>query len=272
MSEGYIFENTLADEKPVHSRMDRRIKGLLLALAIILAGELIWVLGVTPCMPLAVIDISGIPGIDRNTVLTQAGIGIHTSYMTLDARGAELALNALYQIESARVIKQFPDTVRIVLEGRRAVAISLVPINGRIEPVFFDRNGVVFNIGENARINTGTLPIISGLVFKEPSLGMRLPASFQRFFAGLENLNSSAPELLSTISEIQVKGKPYDGFDLVLYPVHYPAKIRVGNELTADTIRYMLLLIDVFIKQGVVVDEVDFRTGTASYKKETTIG
>jgi cell division protein FtsQ len=272
MSESFVFENILQEETPVHSKAGKRLKGLLIVLAIMLAGELIWVLGVTPCMPFSAIEVSGIPGLDRDAVLTQAGIGIHTSYMTLDARGAELALGALYQVESARVVKQFPDTVQITLEGRKAVAIALAPVSGRMEPVVFDRNGVVFSIGENARINSETLPIISGLVFENPTLGMRLPVVFQRFLSDLENLNRSAPELLSTISEIQVNRRPYDGFELVLYPVHYPAKIRVGNELTADTIRYMLLLIDVFIKQGVVVDEIDFRTGTASYKKEATLG
>jgi cell division protein FtsQ len=252
--------------------MDKRIKWLLIALAIILAGELIWVLGVTPCMPLSVIEIAGIPELDRRAVLSQAGIGIHSSYMTVDARGAELALASLYQVESARVVKQFPDTVRITLEGRRAVAMILATVNGRIEPVFLDRHGVVYKIGEEPGINMGTLPIISGLFAADIVLGMRLPAQYQRFFSSLETLNSSAPELMGTISEIRVNRKAYDGFDLALYPVHYPVKVLVGNEITADTIRYMLLLIDVFIKQGVVADEIDFRTGTASYKKEATRG
>jgi cell division protein FtsQ len=101
---------------------------------------------------------------------------------------------------------------------------------------------------------------------------MRLPVLFQHFLTDLGRLYSSDPDLLGTISEIRVNRRPYNGFDLVLFPVHYPAKIRVGNEITADTIRYMLLLIDVFIKQGVVVDEIDFRTGTASYKKEISLG
>jgi cell division protein FtsQ len=272
VSEEYVFENTVPEENPVHSKIDRRLKWLLIALAVILAGELIWVLGITPCMPLSVIEISGVPELDRGTVLSQAGIGVHSSYMTVDARGAELSLAAMYQVESARVTKQFPDTVRIVLEGRKAVAMALTPVNGRVEPVFFDKYGVVFKIGEDgAEDGVHTLPIISGLVFENPSLGMRLPVLFQRFLTDLGRLYSSDPDLLETISEIQVNRRPYNGFEVVLFPVHYPAKIRVGNEITADTIRYMLLLIDVFIKQGVVVDEIDFRTATASYKKEVSL-
>jgi cell division protein FtsQ len=271
MSEGYVFDNTLQEDHPIHAKMDKRLKGALVVLAIILAGELIWVLGITPCMPLAVIDISGIPELDRGTVLAQAGIGIHSSYMTVDTRGAELSLGALYQVESARVTRQFPDTVKIVLEPRKAVAMALAMVNGLVEPVFFDRFGVVFKIGSDGAAET--LPIISGLVFENPSLGMKLPALFHKFLSDLSRLNSSDPDLLGTLSEIQVNRRPYDGFDLVLYPVHYPVKIRVGSELTQETLRYMLLLIDVFIKQGIAVDEIDFRTGTASYiRKEASLG
>jgi cell division protein FtsQ len=275
MSEGFVVEGAVREGRPARSTTDRRLKWLLAALAVALAGELAWVLGVTPCMPFSVIEISGVPELDRAEVLAQAGIGPHSSYMTLDARGAELALNALCQVESARVTKQFPDTVRIVLEGRKAVAMALVPVNGVLEPVLFDRYGVVFQIGSEGTesgVNIEALPIISGLAFAELSLGMKLPALFQRFLSDLEKLKGAAPELLGTISEIQVSRRAYDGFELALFPVHYPAKVRVGNELTADTIRYMLLLIDMFRKQGVVTGEIDFRTGTAAYRKEDSRG
>jgi cell division protein FtsQ len=275
MSEGFVFERAASEDSPVRSKIDRRLKWLLIALAVILAGELIWVLGITPCMPFSVIEISGVPDLDRALVLERAGIGPHSSYMTVDARGAELSLGAMYQIESARVTKQFPDTIRIALEGRKAVAMALAQVNGKLEPVLFDRNGVIFQIGNAGPEKSAGiegLPLISGLVFADLSLGTKLPAVFRRFLADLEKLSGAAPELLGTISEIQASRKAYDGLELALFPIHYPAKVLVGNELTADTIRYMLLLIDVFKKQGVMTDEIDFRTGTASYKKEASLG
>jgi cell division protein FtsQ len=273
MSEEFVFEG--AAQRPARSKIDRRLKWLLFVLAVLLAGELVWVLAITPCMPFSVIEISGIPDLDRGAVLAQAGIGVHSSYMTVDARGAELALGAMCQVESARVTKQFPDTIRIFLSGRTALAVTLVPVNGKLEPVLFDKHGVVFQIGSQgleSGVNIAALPIISGLVFENVSLGMKLPVIFRRFFSDLDKLNSAAPELLGTISEIQVSRKAYDGFELTLLPIHYPAKVRVGNEITADTIRYMLLLIDVLKKQGVMPGEIDFRTGTASYIKEASLG
>jgi cell division protein FtsQ len=243
MSEGFVFERTASEDAPVRSKIDRRLKWLLIALAVLLAGELVWVLGVTPCMPFSVIEISGIPNLDRVEALARAGIGPHSSYITL--------------------------------EGRKAVAMSLAPVNGKLEPVLFDKYGVVFQIGNDgfdSGVAMETLPLISGLVFAEVSLGMKLPVIFRGFLADLAKLSSTAPELLGTISEIQASRKVYDGLELALFPIHYPAKVLVGNEITADTIRYMLLLIDVFKKQGVVTDEIDFRTGTASYRKEASLG
>ncbi|MDR3123512.1 MAG: FtsQ-type POTRA domain-containing protein [Treponema sp.] len=273
MSEDFVYERAASVDDPVPAALDKRLKWVLLVLAILLGGELIWVLVITPCMPFSVIEINDVPGLDRGTALAQAGIGPHSSYMTVDARNAELALGALYQVESARVTKQFPDTIRIVLEGRKAAAMALVPVNGKLEPVVFDKHGVVFQIG-SAGDSRGleSLPIISGLAFADPSLGMKLPAIFQRFLFDLAKLQGASPELLGTISEIAVSRRAYDGFDLALFPVHYPVKIRVGNEISADTIRYMLLLIDALKKQGVMPEEIDFRTGTASYMKEATLG
>jgi cell division protein FtsQ len=274
MAEEFVFDRDAPSESKTRSKIDRRLKWLLIVLAILLAGELIWVFVVTPCMPFSVIEIEGIPELDRGDVLTRAGIGPHSSYMTVDARGAELALNAMYQVESARVTKQFPDTIRISLTDRKALAMTLVSVGGVLEPVLFDKHGVIVQIGSEGAeqgVNIEALPIISGLVFEEVYLGMRLPPVFQRFFADLDRLNSSAPELLGTISEIQVNRKIY-GFDLALFPVHFPAKVRVESEINADTIRYMLLLIDVLKKQGIMPDEIDFRAGTASYRKEATLG
>jgi cell division protein FtsQ len=274
MSEEFVFDSDVPSKSKSRSKIDRRLKWLLIALAVLLAGELVWALVVTPCMPFSIIEIEGIPELDRGDVLTQAGIGAHSSYMTVDTRGAELALSSMYQVESARVTKQFPDTIRISLTGRKPLAMTLVSVGGLLEPVLFDKHGVVVQIGSEGAeqgINIANLPIISGLAFTEVYLGMKLPTVFQGFLSDLDRLNSSAPELLGTISEIQVNRKAY-GFDLALFPVHFPAKVRVENEINADTIRYMLLLIDVLKKQGVMPDEIDFRAGTASYIKEASLG
>jgi cell division protein FtsQ len=166
----------------------------------------------------------------------------------------------------------FPNRLRIVLEDRRPVAVSLTSLEGRLLPVLFDKRGVIFKVGKTAEGLLTDMPVVSGLVFENAAVGMQLPPMFSPFFAGLERLHDTAPELLAVLSEIRINRKAYDGFDLILYPSHNPVKVRV-SELNEDMLRYMMLVIDVFSSRDIPVEEIDFRTSTASYTvKEASSG
>ncbi|MDR3167777.1 MAG: FtsQ-type POTRA domain-containing protein [Treponema sp.] len=277
MSGEYLFtEEVLPPESAVPSGLEKILKRFIIIAAIILGAELIWLLLVSPCMPLSKVDVTGLPELDKAAVLTAAGIGSQSSYISIDSRAVEKALESLSQVGSARVIKRFPDSVRITLEGRKAVALSLVPVKGRIHPVFFDREGVVFKVGTGwpePETLSASLPIISGLVFDQNPLGTRLPPLFHTLFASIETIGNSAPELLAAISEIRINRKAYDGYDLILYPVHTSMRVRIEADLTEDKLRYVLLMIDVMAAQKNSLEEIDFRSGTASYTvKEVSSG
>ncbi|MDR2101040.1 MAG: FtsQ-type POTRA domain-containing protein [Treponema sp.] len=277
MSDEYLFsEEVLPAETAAPSGLEKTLKRFIIIAAVILGAELVWLLVVSPCMPLSKVDVTGLPGLDKAALLAAAGIGSQSSYISIDSRAVEKALESLNQVGSARVIKRFPDSVRILLEGRKAVALSLVPIDGRVHPVFFDREGVVFKAGldwPEPEMVSVPLPIISGLAFEQNPLGTRLPPLFHTLFAGIETIGNSAPELLAAISEIRINRKAYDGYDLILYPVHVPVRVRVEADLTEDKLRYVLLMIDVMAAQANSVEEIDFRSGTASYTaKEVSSG
>ena len=255
--------------------LERWLKILIAVVILALAGELVWLFGVKAMMPFSLVDVTGIPGIDRAMVLAQAGIGSHSTYLTVDPRASEAALEELYQIGAATVVKRYPDRLQIFLEPRRAAAMSLLPVAGRLQPVYFDKRGVIIKIGNSGRDGPAlpSLPLVSGLDFEGAHLGMKLHPQFEALFAQLEKLNAASPELMTAVSEIRINWKSYAGYDLVIYPVHYPTRFRLESELSEDTLRYMLLMIDVFALRGAAVDEVDLRTGTASYiKKEASSG
>jgi len=149
--------------------------------------------------------------------------------------------------------------------------------------VVYDRNGVVFQIGEfPAGFGAGNLPLLSGLVFEHPTLGMRLPAMLCPFLKELERVRSGSPELFRDISEIRIvprgQGEEtaeggYNGFDLVLYPIKYPLRIRMGADLNEEKLGYMLLFVDIFKNLEIPVKELDFRSATAAYiLKEASLG
>ncbi|MDR1149210.1 MAG: FtsQ-type POTRA domain-containing protein [Spirochaetaceae bacterium] len=248
-------------------KFEKPLRRILIACSIILAGELIWLFVVSPCMPLSTVDIRGLNGISRIAVLEQAGIDARSSFMSVNAPAAKEALSSMPLIEKVDIVKHFPDAIEIIITNRVPVAVSAAYIGGRTVPVFFDKNGVLFQIGQREGMTVdGALPVLSGLVFENIAPGLRLPEFLLPLFTELETLQSNAPELLSTISEIHISKKKYDAYELTVYPVYNPVRIHIGRHINEDNIRYMLLLLDVLNGKGMALDELDFRTDTASYK------
>ncbi|MDR0512916.1 MAG: FtsQ-type POTRA domain-containing protein [Treponema sp.] len=265
MADNYMFEEEIAASEP--KRMEKVLKVLILFAVLVIAVKLIWLIGITPFRPLSRIDIAGYSGINREQVIAAAGITSRTSFFSANARSMEQALAGFPTIQSVRVFRHFPDRLLIVFEGRTAVAASFATIGGRTVPVFFDNGGVIFRIGGNEGAHLQQprqLPIVSGITIENPYLGMRLPPLFGSFFRQLEHIGTTSPELLAAISEIRVNPQPFDGFDLILYPVHRRIRVRI-NELNEDTLRYTLLMVDVLASREPGIESIDFRSSIAWY-------
>jgi cell division protein FtsQ len=243
---------------------DKFLKHALVVVGILLGTELLWLFGIRPCMPFSRLEIHGIPNMDDSFILAAAGIGEHSSFMTVNKKTAESALAALPMVRSASVLKHFPSGLQIVLEPRRAAAIVFAENGGKLRPALIDGNGTVFSI-EGEGYGEAVLPVVSGLELDKAFPGMKLPRIYGKIFRQLEHIAAESPELLSAVSEIRINRKNYDGFDLTIFPAHVPIKVRMGPELTTETIRYMLLMLDVLSVRAEEIDEIDFRTGTASY-------
>jgi cell division protein FtsQ len=185
--------------------------------------------------------------------------------MTINALASEQALLALPVVRSARVVKRFPNRVELILEARRPAALAFVDGGGRTFPALIDGDGMVFSVGREGFQSDEALPVISGLALEGVFPGMKLPRIYSSLFLNLETLARDAPELLATISEIRINQKNYDGYDLILYPVHRGVRVRVGQDINEETLRYMLLMLDVLSEKSPGIEEIDFRTGTASY-------
>jgi len=250
------------------------LQRVVVALAFVLAAELVWFFGITPCLALADVDVAGLPGLGTEAVLAAAGIDDASSFISINAAAAERALEKLPQVESAKVVKRFPDRIRIVLEGRTAVALALAKVDGKTVPVYMDRHGVVFAVGASPQADAGpALPVLSGLVFENVVPGTRLPEPLVKLLADLDGIQRRSPALLNALSEIRIQSRPYDGFDLMLFPAQHPVRVKIGAELNEEVLRYMMLVLDVLSSKGIGADEIDFRTGTVSYRaKEASSG
>ena len=260
MAGDYILE---ASSEP--TRFDKILKIFIVLAGLCLVGELVWLLGISPFRQFSRIEISGYDGIAREEILAIAGLTEKSSFFATDKDAVENALSGISRLASARVFKSFPGRLRIVLEPRRPLAYALAGLNGSTVPVLFDSEGVIFEVG--GPFLSGILPVISGLAIESPVAGMRLPLAFISFFKELEKIENSSPELLSAISEFKILRKPFNGFDLLMYPVHRKIKVRL-SEVNEDILRYALLMVDVLSSgdgDTDVIDTLDFRSGIASY-------
>ena len=264
MAGDYILPEETMSAAP--GRFEKLLKTFIVLAVLALGAELVWLFGITPFRPFVRIDIVSHAGLAREEIFRIAGIKESSSYFSTDVRAMEKALAGVSALETARVYKHFPDRLRIVLEGRRAVASALVSMDGSTVPVLFDSNGVIFRVGadENSLSGNDGLPLISGLVIEKPFAGMKLPLVFVPFFKELEKIQISAPELLTAVSELRISSKSYEGYDLVLYPVHKKVRVRL-SELNEDLLRYTLLMVDVLVANEPGTKDLDFRSGIASY-------
>jgi cell division protein FtsQ len=183
----------------------------------------------------------------------------------VNTKDVEQALMSIPLVASAKVQKFFPDSMSITVTGRVAAAVSFAMLDGVAKIIYFDKEGVAFKVAAPNEIVDDSLPIISGLDYEHIVPGTRLSSIFTSLFTDIERLSRQSPELLKAIGEICINKKVYDSYDLILYPQYDDVKIRIGSELNEDTLRYMLLLIDVLKEKKLDVDTIDFRTGTASY-------
>jgi len=253
-------------EKKSAKKIEKGLKRLLIIAVIIFIAQLVWLFGISPFIPFSVIEVHGIEGLSRADILSLSMINETSSFISTNAKDIQKILSGHILVESAIVMKRFPDKLSIFLTAREPAAILITEYNSRQVPLYIDREGVIYKIGGN-ELQESILPVISGI--DTPKLNMRLPSALIPLVENLNKMAISSPELLSAISEIRIERKSWDGFDLVLFPVHSSIKVRVENNLTEDVLRYMLLMLNVFESDDEVVsdkpNEIDFRSGMGSY-------
>jgi len=266
MTSEYYYETSdnISSGKKSAEKIEKGLKRLLIIAGVIFAAELIWLLGISPFIPFSTVEVHGFSDFSRSQILYIAGIDDSSSYFSTNVNLVKERLSANILVESAVVMKRFPDKLSIYLNPRKPAAVTLVNTNVGQSMMYIDRRGVIYKVEENVSMERSDIPVISGL--ENPQLNMRLPTALIPLMDNLGEISVSAPELLSAISEIRIERKAWDGYDLVLFPVHSSIKVRVENNLTEEGLRYMLLMLNVFEADKNRPQEIDFRSGMGSYK------
>jgi len=259
----YRADMTYRTDAP--QKFEKAVKRFILLAVLFMSGGLIWIFAISPCMVPAKLEVKSFPGLSKADVLNIAGIGANAAFISINAGEAEQRLSQYYLVESAKVVKRFPDRLSIFLEPRRAAAIVFARINGKIQPVYFDRHGVAFKIGNGAgETPPSWLPIISGVLDDDKPVkpGMRLSAAYLPLFSRIGAISDEDPKIWQAISEIGIAKKDQDLYDLVLYPVKDSIRLRMRSDISKDSIYYALLMFDVCRQLGEdIPEEIDVRSG-----------
>ncbi|MFQ3547646.1 MAG: FtsQ-type POTRA domain-containing protein [Termitinemataceae bacterium] len=278
MSDGYLFLDQVVVEQPVRQEQSYRdvfLFRLLIALACVLFLESVYFFIYIPFQPLTKVYITPSQSLSQKEIATLSGLHPGSSYFSVDTTAIERTLLQHPLVEQATVKKLFPSGLTISIIERSAVALALAKVDGKLCPVYIDRQGVVFKVGSDTTVSIDgkQLPMISGLVFDKVVLGMKLPAFMRDLFQDLHRIERQNPALLEGISEFRVVQKPYGGYELIAYPIFFQGKVLLGTELKEDTLRYMMLVLDVLAEKGIQTDEIDFRGSTIMYRtKEASSG
>jgi hypothetical protein len=247
-------------------KFEKAIRRFLTFAVIFICGGVVWIFCISPCMVPARIEVKTFSGLSAADVLNIAGINNNAAYIAINAAEAEQRLSGYYMVEAAKVVKRFPDRLSIFLEPRRAVAMVLAQVNGRTQPVYFDRHGVAFKVGNGAgEAPPSWMPIVTGVLDNGQQLrpGMRLSAAYLPLFARIGSITDEDPKIWQAISEIGIAKKSHDLYDLVLYPaVRDSIRLRMRSDISKDSIYYALLMLDVCRQLGTdAPDEIDVRSG-----------
>ncbi len=266
----YINNLPEADNVELDGRTRRKtiiIKCLIAVIVLALIIELVFYALILPSKSIALIKVSGCTDISSLEIKKIAGLTGKEKWMAINSSLISQRLISNPLISSVTVQKKFPDKVLINVVERKAVAIAFANINNKTIPMEIDKYGVVFRIGNIALGKN--LPIITGLTFNNPVPGMKINSQLSSLFMQLELLKNKESLLLNEISEIKIKTKKYGGYELLIYPIKSKLSILTNKTLTEDSLRYMILLLDVVKDIGLdnEIVQIDIRGSNAVYKK-----
>ena len=265
--QNHTYTESLNSPQTVKKAKGKKLlKIVILSVLLFLAGNSVYYLFIVPFNATAKIQLLGIDTILEAELKKAAGLTGTEKWGKIDKDALLHRITSYPLVAEARVVKKYPDKVLIEIIERQPVGILLATVGGRTIPMEIDKTGTVFKAA--SKKTPQILPIISGLSFQNIRAGMKVHKQLVPLFKQLDLLQRKNPALMSEISEMKIEQKKYGGFDLILYPVQTPVKVRTDSTLNEERLQYMILTLDVIrdFDMSAKIEELDVRAGTASYR------
>lgn len=253
-------------EKEHSEKKFKFIKVIFCVLCLALLGELIIYKYVMPSLGSPKVTVSGQNIYSAEEIAMKLLPMNSNNWFDFDVNKAVAILSSESGIETACVVKKFPDKIFVNIVEREPVAVTFVLENGCSTPIQIDKNGVLFPGKENAEVDTSLVPIVSGLPVEYMSQGMRIPAKYRPLIEQINKIRELPQKYFASISEICVLPKEYGSYELALIPAQSKVKVLTDRALNEDALKYMMVVLDVVNQIGTDVAEVDLRYGSVSYR------
>lgn len=250
----------------------RRTRGTVIRIAVVVLLGCLVVEGlvyalVLPCFEVPVMVLTGTG--ERDDVARRLGDMQSDTWISFDTERAGAAIAAAPYIESVTVEKHFPDKVFIDVVERTAIAKTILNVNGAYKLFQIDKNCVIYRGTSDLPLLDGGVPLITGLDIGDVQEGESIPAEYRTLVKQISDIQGEAKDFLRPVSEIHVSARK-GGYELALYPdTGEHVRVRVGRSLDLDTIRRMLIVLDVVDALEPNVEEIDLRYGATSYVRKS---
>lgn len=222
-----------------------------LALGVVAACGPVFIhwLSTSPRFAVARVEVRGAMRLAGSELLAVAGIPPGQNLFRLNPETVAARLEEIPGVRRARVIRELPDRVTLVVEERQPFTLTVM--GGRLH--WLDEEGALF--APEPRAVAPGLPLLSGLSPEDLGSG-RTPAS-DRVVAAIGLLRAllrSGSPLLPRLSEIDA-GRP-DGW--VFYTVE-GTEIRLGSERWEEQFARLEALLDQISSREKPIEYVDLR-------------
>lgn len=242
------------------------LKVVFVVLALCVAGEFAYYKFLKPSLEYPVVSVSGTENYSAGEIVDVLRPMNVANWFDFDADKAVAIIASMPGIDTVSVRKSFPNKIYIEVAERTPVASTFIVNNGHSVPVQIDRNGYIFPERKGDAENA-SMTIISGLPVEHYSDGMRLPSKYRPLIEQIYNIQKLPQKYLAAVSEICVVPKEYGNYELVLIPVASKVRVLTDRSLNEDSLKYMMIALDVVNKIEPDAGEIDLRYGSVSYRK-----
>ena len=160
-------------------------------------------------LPLNYVEVQSDGGLDRAWAMERLSLGRDANLLSIDVDAIKRSFEAVGQVRSASVTRQFPDTLRIAIQERRPIArIMAQRSSGERLELLADEEGHVFECESIDVALLRSLPYLDGVALKREGEGFARIEGMEKVAKLLGEARLIAPHLYRNWQIVSLKDAP----------------------------------------------------------------